>query len=172
MVFFPCAVQVAFAPLPLPSTALAGLAHAEKHVSQYQAPTGPLAMTARLLTPFLVLALSILFGLYQIRLKPYFEDSRRKRIFCLLKLGLTGDPPRRSSSVRLRQHFMCTSRSTPPMVPLDGHPRRLRSHRNARSTPQDGNQACSQWLEAPSRQSARLGLDTPRTTCCPLVINH
>lgn len=129
-------------------------------------------MTARLLTPFLVLTFAILFGLYQIRIKPYLEDSRRKRIFWLLELGLTGDPPRRSSSVRLRQHFMCTSRPTPPMVPLDGYPRRLRSYRNARSTPQDGNQACSQWLEAPSRQSARLGLDTPRTTCRPLVISR
>lgn len=33
MVFFPCAVQVACASLPLPRTALAGLAHAEKQLS-------------------------------------------------------------------------------------------------------------------------------------------
>jgi len=30
-------------------------------------------MTARLLTPFLVVIPAILFGLYQLRLKPFFE---------------------------------------------------------------------------------------------------
>ena len=79
----------------------------------------PLTMTARLFTPFLIVIPAILFGLYQIRLKPLLEvggvwkdiqdvgsglketcvyvdgleGCERKRIFrsLELRLGLTGD---------------------------------------------------------------------------------